>query len=70
MAQSIVVENDMQTTVDFSTVEKGVFIYNGNVCVRIDKNNPNYVVLQTGVNGKLDDNDQVLIPNSVLLKLE
>lgn len=71
MAQTITIENDMQATVNFSTLDvKDIFIYEGNLCQRIDKNNPNYVILGSGVNGKLDDTDQILKPNSVLIKVE
>jgi hypothetical protein len=71
MAQIITIENNMQATVNFSIVANGdIFIYGGNLCVKIDKNNPNYVVINTGVHGKLNDTDQVLMPNSVLLKVE
>jgi hypothetical protein len=71
MAQIIRVENSMQVSVNFSTTKKeDIFIYNENVCQRLDKNNPNYVVLGTGVNGKLEDTDQVVIPKKVLIKVE
>lgn len=71
MAQTITIENDMQATVNFSTVENGdLFVYNSNLCVKLDKNNPNYVVIDTGENGKLNDTDQILKPNSVLIKVE
>jgi hypothetical protein len=71
MAQQIIYENTMQSTVDFSTVANGdIFIYGESPCVKLDKNNPNYVVIDTGVNGKLEDTDQVLLPNKVIVKVE
>ena len=62
MAQQILYDNTMQTTVDFSTVENGhVFVYGDIPCVKIDKKNPNYQEIKedgTGESGKLDDTDQ------------
>lgn len=71
MAQQIIYENTMQSTVNFSTVANGdIFIYGGLPCVKLDNNNPNYVVIDTGAKGKLNDTDQVLLPNKVTLKVE
>lgn len=71
MAQQITYENNLQTTVDFSTVNPGdVFIYSNNPCVKLDNNNLNYVVIGTGEKGKLNDTDQVTLPNSVLVKVK
>jgi len=71
MAQIFILENDIQQTVNFLTLDNGdLFIYNNLICVKMDNNNPNYVALDTGENGKLNDTDQVILPNSVLLKLE
>jgi hypothetical protein len=71
MAQVFALKNDMQNTVNFSTVANGdIFIYANKPCLKIDNNNPNYAELDTGIKGKLNDTDQVLIPNTVLLKLE
>ncbi len=71
MAQQYILENDTVQTVDFSTIGLGeIFIYNSFICVKLDKNNPNYGVLESGDTGKLNDIDQVVYPNSVLLKLE
>lgn len=71
MAQKITFENDLQVTVAFSTVANGdIFLYQNNTCVKLNKNNPNYVVIDTGVNGRLEDTDQVTLPTNVLIKLE
>lgn len=71
MAQIITIENDMQTTVNFSTLEeKDFFIYAGNLCKRLDNNNPNYTIIETGEIGKLNDTDQIIKPSSVLIKVE
>lgn len=71
MAQIFTLENDIQSTVDFSTLDNGdLFIYANEVCVKMNNNNPNYTVLDTGEIGKLNDTDQVVLPSSVLLKLE
>ena len=72
MAQQIIYENTMQTTVNFSAVSPGdIFIYSGLPCVRIlGSQNPNYVVIDTGDKGKLDDTDQVLLPNKAIIKVE
>jgi hypothetical protein len=71
MAQQFILENDIQQTVNFSTVNDGdIFVYNNQICVKIDNNNPNYAALDIGEKGKLNDTDQVVLPSSVLLKLE
>ena len=70
MAQTIYVENNTQQTVNFSTIEEGdFFIYSNEVCVKLDNNNPNYVVIDTGSIGKLGDTDQVILPTSVNIVL-
>ena len=71
MAQQFILENDIQQTVNFSTINNGnLFIYEGNICLKFNHNNPNYAVLNTGSKGKLNDTDQVVLPSTVLLKLE
>jgi hypothetical protein len=71
MAQQFIFENSMPSTVKFSTVNPGdIFIYTSLPCLKLDKNNPNYVVFDTGENGKLNDTDQVLIPKKAILHLE
>lgn len=71
MAQQIIYENNLQTTVAFSTVETGdVFIYSNAPCVKLDNNNPNYVVIDTGEIGKLEDTDQVVLPSKAIIKVE
>jgi len=71
LAQQFILENDIQQTVNFSTLDNGdFFIYSNQVCVKMDNNNPNYTILDTGQIGKLNDTDQVVLPSSVLLKLE
>lgn len=71
MAQQFIYENNLQTTVDFSTVDPGdVFIYANDPCVKLDNNNPNYVVIDTGEKGKLNDTDQVLLPTKAIIKVE
>lgn len=71
MAQQFIYENTMQSTVNFSIAENGdIFIYAGNPCVKLNKNNPNYVVIGTGVNDKLNDTDQILLPNKAIVKVE
>lgn len=71
MAQQFIYKNDMQSAVNFSTVDNGdIFIYSGSPCVKLNKNNPNYVVIDTGANGKLNDTDQVLLPKKILIKVE
>lgn len=71
MAQQIIYDNNLQTTVDFSTVDPGdVFIYSNSPCVKLDNNNPNYVVIDSGDKGKLDDTDQVLLPSKATIKVE
>ena len=73
MAQTITFEDDLQTTVDFQDVTNGdIFIYNNQYCVKMDNNNPNYVIidLETDNKDRLDDTDQVIWPDEVLLKVE
>lgn len=73
MAQNIIFEDDYQNTVNFSNILPGeVFVYGGNKCICLDNNNPNYVVIgeNNGTVGKLEDTDQVIIPDSVLIKTE
>lgn len=71
MAQSFTFEDNFQQTVDFSTVGNGeIFIYNNEKSVKLDNNNPNYVVIGTGAVGKRNDSDQIILPDSVLIKTE
>ncbi len=71
MAQTYTFENDLTTTVAFSTVTVGsTFIYGNAACLKLDNNNPNYGVHGTGVTGKLNASDQVYLPESVLIKVE
>lgn len=71
MSQTFILEDNIQQTVNFSTVSNGnVFIYNNKICVKFNNNNPNYCEIQTGNKGKLNDTDQVILPNSILIKLE
>lgn len=71
MAQQIIYENNLQTTVNFSEADPGdVFIYSNLPCVKLDNNNPNYVVIDTGDKGKLEDTDQILLPNKAIIKVE
>jgi len=71
MAQTISIQNNMTTTVNFSTIANGdLFYYIDQLCVKIDNNNPNYVVIDTGVCAKLEDTDQVFLPNSVSIIVE
>lgn len=71
MAQNYTFENDVQQTVDFSTVSVGnIFIYSNAACVKLNNNNPNYTIIGTGAIGKLEDTDQIVLPNNALVKLE
>lgn len=71
MAQQIIYENNLQSTVNFSEVDPGdIFVYGNEPCVKLDNNNPNYVVIDTGDIGKIDDTDQVLLPNKAIIKVE
>ena len=71
MAQIIDIENKIIQTVDFSTVDNGdFFVYANLTRVKLDNNNPNNVVIETGAVSKMNDTDQVILPNTALLKLE
>lgn len=66
MAQTINISTQFPTTVDFSIVAlEEFFIYNGQLCKILDNNNPNYVVLSTGVVDQLASNDQVILPDNI-----
>lgn len=71
MAQKFIIENTMLPKVNFSNVNIGdLFIYNDNICIKIEHNRLNYIVLDTGELDKLNNTVKVVLPKSVLLKLE
>jgi hypothetical protein len=72
MAQQVIYENDLQSTVNFSAVNAGeIFIYGGLPCLRISgTQNPNYAAIGLDEKGKLEDTDQVLLPNKAIIKVE
>lgn len=74
MAQQIIYESQLQTTVDFSEVGNGhIFIHNNLPCCKINQNNPNYQEIKqdgTGQSGRLQDTDQVVYPPKALVKVE
>jgi hypothetical protein len=67
MAQQIISSNNLQSTVNFSTVGDGeFFVYGGNNCIRISgTQNPNYCVIGSSHKGKLGNTDQVIYPKKV-----
>ena len=71
MAQSYTLENDLNPSVNFSEADPGdIFVLGSAACVKLDNNNPNYVIIGSGDKGKLNDADQIILPNNILLKLE
>lgn len=71
MAQLITYEDAVQQTYNFLEVANGdIFIYNNEYRVKMNNNNPNYVVIDSGAIGKMEDTDQVIWPDNVLLKVE
>lgn len=71
MAQILTLENDTQSTVNFSTAEPGdFFIYSNDVYIVLDNNNPNASKISDGSIIKMNDTDQIILPGIALLKLE
>lgn len=71
MTQILTIENTIQKIINFSNAESGdFFIYSNQVCIKLNNNNPNYAILDTGEVGKLNSTDQIIFPVSILIKLE
>ena len=72
MAQQIISDNNLQSTVNFSEIGDGeFFVYNDMDCIRINgTQNPNWQEIGGSNKGKLGDTDQVIYPSKVNYTLE
>ena len=71
MSQQYYFENELQQTINFSNAQVGdMFIYSGDPYIRLDNNNPNAAKLENGEIKKMNDEDQIILPTTRLIKFD